>query len=71
MALSKLPGIFGFDEFKKGYFPHVFNRKENQSVILDRLPDVSFYNPDAMKPQDRDQFLISYRNHDKRTMMVL
>ena len=63
MALSKLPGMFGFDELKKGYFPHLFNRKENQSVVLDRLPDVSFYNPDAMKPQDRDQFLNWYNNH--------
>ena len=63
MALSKLPGMFGFDELKKGYFPHLFNRKENQSVALDRLPDVSFYNPDAMRPQDRNQFLNWYNNH--------
>jgi hypothetical protein len=30
MALSKLPKAFDLgDEFKKGYFPHLFNRIEN------------------------------------------
>lgn len=33
MALAKLPEMFGFSELKKGYFPHLFNRKENQSVV--------------------------------------
>ena len=51
MALSKLPQMFGFEELKKGYFPHLFNRKENQDIFLDRLPELAYYNPDAMKPQ--------------------
>jgi hypothetical protein len=38
-ALSELPKMFGLEELKKGYFPHLFNRKENQSVVL---------NPDAI-----------------------
>jgi hypothetical protein len=33
-ALSELPKMFGLEELKKGYFPHLFNRKENQSVVL-------------------------------------
>jgi hypothetical protein len=48
-ALSELPKMFGLEELKKGYFPHLFNRKENQSVVLNHLPDVHYYHPDAMK----------------------
>jgi hypothetical protein len=44
-ALSELPKMFGLEELKKGYFPHLFNRKENQSVVLNYLPDVHYYNP--------------------------
>ena len=47
-ALSELPKMFGLEELKKGYFPHLFNGKENQSVVLNHLPDVHYYNPDAM-----------------------
>jgi hypothetical protein len=42
-ALSELPRMFGFEELKKGYFPHLFNMKENQSVVLNHLPDVHYY----------------------------
>ncbi|XP_053406566.1 uncharacterized protein LOC123556078 [Mercenaria mercenaria] len=67
MALSKLPAMFGFDELKKGYFPHLFNKKENQRVVLDGLPDLSFYNPDGMKPDDRQTFLKWYSRHKNDT----
>ena len=63
MALAKLPVMFGFEELKKGYFPHLFNRKENQYVILDRLPELAYYNLDSMKPFYRDRFLTWYNNH--------
>lgn len=63
MALAKLPQIFGFEELKKGYFPHLFNRKENQCVIKETMPDISYYIPDAMKPQDRENLLQWYDNH--------
>ena len=56
MALAKLPDMFGFKELKKGYFPHLFNKKENQCVVLESLPELVCYNPDSMKPEDRDQF---------------
>ncbi|XP_045201509.2 uncharacterized protein LOC123555044 [Mercenaria mercenaria] len=67
MALSKLPAMFGFDELKKGYFPHLFNKKENQRVVLDGLPDLSFYNPNGMKPDDRQTFLKWYSRHKNDT----
>ncbi len=63
MALSKLPAMFGFNELEKGTFPHAFNRKENQQVISDHLPEVHYYNPDGMKPDDRAIFLNWYKEN--------
>ena len=63
MALAKLPCMFGLKELKKGYFPHLFNRKENQTLVLDRLPVIAYYNPDAMKHDDRKEFLKWYEVH--------
>lgn len=63
MALAKLPPMFGFDELKKGNFPHLFNRKENQTVIMNHLPDIKYYCVDAMKPNDRAMFLHWYEEH--------
>jgi hypothetical protein len=66
-ALSELPKMFGLDELKKGYFPHLCIRKENQSVVLNHLPDVHYYNPDAMKLKDRKVFVVWYEiNYRKR-----
>ena len=33
MGLSKFPKTFGINELKKGYFPHLFNKPENQNYI--------------------------------------
>ncbi|CAG2185008.1 unnamed protein product [Mytilus edulis] len=65
MALSKLPKMFGIKELQKGYFPHLYNRKENQTSVLNQLPDVKFYNPDAMKSEDRENFLEWYQTNVK------
>jgi hypothetical protein len=62
-ALSELPKMFGLEELKKGYFPHLFNRKENQSVVLNHLPDVHYYHPDAMKLKDRKVFFVWYETN--------
>ena len=40
--------MFELEELKKAYFTNVFNRKDIQSVVLNHLPDVHYYNPDAM-----------------------
>ena len=49
MGLSKLPKAFGLgDKFKKGYFPHLFNKLENENYI-GLLPAIEYYNPDEMK----------------------
>ena len=59
MALAKLPDMFDFNELKKEYFPHLFNRMENHSVVSDILPEFSYYNPDFMKPEDRDREVLT------------
>ena len=56
MALSKLPASFGQTELKKGYFPHLFNTRQNQSYV-GPLPDAKFYSPDTMTAPARTAFL--------------
>jgi len=63
MPLSDLPGAFGEMELAKGYFPHLFNRKENQHVKLPHLPDLRYYTPDSMKPEARITFLKWYEEN--------
>lgn len=63
MTLAKLPPMFGIDELKKGYFPHLFNRRENQTVIMNHLTDIKYYCVDAMKPNDIEMCLHWYAEH--------
>lgn len=62
MALSKLPGCFGLTELKKGYFPHLFNSRENQTYV-GPLPDPKYYIPDSMGPAARATFLKWHEEH--------
>lgn len=63
MALSKIPKAFNLSELAKGYFPHLFNKCENQKIILNRLPDINYYNPGVMMPEDRHKFMAWYDEH--------
>ena len=56
MSLSKFPKTFGKAELCKGYFPHLFNKEENQNYI-GPIPDVDYYSPKTMKPEAREAFL--------------
>ena len=56
MALAALPKTFGVPELCKGYFPHLFNKEENQSYV-GPIPPVHYYHPDGMKPKVREEFL--------------
>ena len=56
MALSRLPGAFGLNELKKGYFSHFFNTIENQNYV-GPYPDKKYYSLDFMTPDNRDTFL--------------
>ena len=56
MSLSKFPKTFGMTELCKGYFPHLFNKEENQNYI-GPIPPVAYYSPNTMKPEARETFL--------------
>ncbi|WAQ94967.1 hypothetical protein MAR_007438, partial [Mya arenaria] len=63
MALADMPKAFGITELAKGYFPHLFNRQENQTNTLTKLPDLKYYYPDGMKIDKRLEFLAWYFIH--------
>ena len=65
-TLMELPKMLGLGELKKGYFPHLFNRKENQSVVRIHLPDVHYYIPDAMKLKDRKAFFMLHETNNRQ-----
>ncbi len=56
MALSKLPGAFSLEEIRKGYFPHLYNKKENWGTVKS-WPDAHYYQPEYMSVKDREKFL--------------
>lgn len=60
MSLSKLPKTFGIEELKKGFFPHLFNRPENQSYV-GAVPSEAFYCPDFMNTTERTRFFQWYK----------
>ena len=56
MSLSQFPKTFGKTELCKGYFPHLFNKEENQAYV-GPIPPVPYYSPNTMKPKAREAFL--------------
>ena len=56
MALARFPKTFGLDELCKGYFPHYFNKDENQEYV-GPIPCQEDYGANAMKPEAREKFL--------------
>lgn len=67
MASANMPDAFGESELAKGYFPHLFNRDENQDVILNHLPKMKYYCPDGMKSDKRQKFITWYNKHKSNT----
>ena len=57
MKLANLPKTFGIEELKKGYFPHLFNKKENENYV-GRIPPAPHYNPNGINPKDKEAFMI-------------
>ena len=55
MALAAFSETFGLTELKKGFFPHFFNRSENQDYV-GPLPDIHYYDPDGMSVERREEF---------------
>ena len=56
MSLVKFPKTFGKTEMCKGYFPHLFNKEENQNYV-GPIPCQADYGANFMKPEAREAFL--------------
>ena len=56
MSLAKFPKTFGQDELCKGYFPHLFNKDENQNYV-GPIPCQDDYGVNFMKPAEREAFI--------------
>ena len=56
MSLAKFPKTFGQDELCKGYFPHLFNKDENQNYV-GPIPCQNDYGVNFMKPAERKAFM--------------
>ena len=56
MALAKFPKTFAQDELCKGYFPHFFNKDENQDYV-GPIPCQDDYGVNFMKPEAREVFM--------------
>ena len=53
MPLSAFHATFGLVELKKGYFPHEFNRPENQSYV-GAIPPLSAFDPDGFSNKGKE-----------------
>ena len=56
MALAKFPKTFAQPELCKGYFPHFFNKDENQDYV-GPIPRQDDYGVNFMKPEAREAFM--------------
>ncbi|KAJ8019801.1 putative DNA polymerase [Holothuria leucospilota] len=66
IPLSAFPKTFDLKELKKGFFPYLFNTKENETYI-GPWPSASFYNPDQMTTKRREVFLDWYNHQVEKT----
>ena len=62
MGVAALPKAFDISQLKKGYFPHLFNRSENETYV-GPLPPIESYSPDTMKTEARKEFMQWYSLH--------
>ena len=56
MGLAKFPKTFGQPELCKGYFPHFFNKDENQDYV-GPIPCQDDYRVNYKKPAEREAFM--------------
>ncbi len=54
------PKTFGIDELAKAYFPHLFNRKENENYI-GAIPPTPYYQPNGMSSDQKEKFMEWHR----------
>ncbi|XP_075784357.1 uncharacterized protein LOC106731428 [Pelodiscus sinensis] len=65
MKLSKLPKAMGFQGVK-GYFPHFFNKVENQNYV-GHMPDVEAFGVEYMMPEEQKDFLNWHQHRRQNT----
>ena len=53
MPLEAFPKTFGLKELKKGYFPHAFNREENQDYE-GPIPELEYYETQCMSSKKKE-----------------
>jgi hypothetical protein len=63
MGLAKLPAAFGLDCGSKGYFPHFYNRPENQNYV-GPYPDPKYYGVAQMSTADQQRFHVWYKEQE-------
>lgn len=51
-----MPKTFGLPVQDKGCFPHLFTRRENLNKMLHHTPHRRFFQPQWMKPADKEKF---------------
>lgn len=63
-SLAAMPKMFGLDEeqYKKGYFPYLFNTPEHQSYV-GTIPAIQWFEPNMMSPEKRLDFLQWYEEN--------
>ena len=54
MPLASFPTTFNLTELKKGFFPHLFNTRDNQQYV-GWIPDLEFYDPDRMMAKKKQE----------------
>ena len=54
--LAQFPKTFGLKELKKGHFPHLFNKPQNQDYV-GPIPNEEYFMPEVMKPKAWEEFV--------------
>ena len=68
MALAEFPKTFGLTELQKGFFPHFFNKRENE-MYVGCLPEKSYYDLDGMKPERKKAFDAWYEDQVRQGVL--
>jgi len=69
MPLAAMPKAFGIEDLCKGFFPHLFNMRENQSY-KGPFPEAFSYSPSTMKPAEYDKFMMWFRNQHEKVIFL-
>ena len=63
LPLKLFPKTFGLEEMNKGWFPHRFNKPENQNYV-GKIPNVLYYDASSMKDGELKDFLKWHEKQD-------